>query len=138
MAIQLQNERGLGERISVVIYRIVAILWIMKGLLGAADLFGFPLLSIGTDAANVERDRVFSALFAGLDMVAGVSLWLSIGWGAVIWFIVSAFYSFAVLYVAPGWHSVLSALFVILLLLIHSGYRITLRKDAFIERLKRS
>lgn len=138
MAIHLHKERGVAERISLVFYRILAVLWILKGFLGACDLLGIPLFQWSAATIVQGRDTVFSALFAGLDIVAGVSLWLSLGWGAVIWFAVAVFYSFSVLVFAPGWHSVLSAFIVILLLLIHSGYRITLRKDAFIEKLKRS
>lgn len=138
MAIQLQKEQNFADRASLVVYRTIAILWILKGLLGACDLLGIPLFSWGAATMAADRDKVFSALFAGLDIVAGVSLWLSLGWGAVIWFAVSVFYGFAVLVFAPGWHSVVSAMIVIILLLIHSGYRLTQRKDAFIEKLKRS
>jgi hypothetical protein len=138
MAIQLQKEQSFSDRASLVVYRTIAILWILKGFLGACDLLGIPLFNWSAATMSGGRDTVFSALFAGLDIVAGVSLWLSLGWGAVIWFAVALFYSFAVLVFAPGWHSVLSAIIVIILLLIHSGYRITLRKDAFIEKLKRS
>lgn len=138
MAIHLQKGDSFGERISLIAYRILAILWIFKGFLGACDLLGIPVVHWGAANMGAGRDTVFSALFAGLDIVAGVSLWLSIGWGAVIWFSVAVFYTASVLVFAPGWHSVFSAFFVILLLLIHSGYRITLKKDAFIEKLKRS
>lgn len=138
MTIQLQKEQSFADRASLFTYRIVAILWILKGFLGAGDLLGIPLFQWSAASMAGGRDTVFSALFAGLDIIAGVSLWLSIGWGAVIWFSVAVFYSFAVLVFAPGWHSVLSAFIVIILLLIHTGYRITLRKDAFIEKLKRS
>ena len=138
MAIQLHKERSFSDQASLIAYRVVAILWILKGFLGACDLLGIPLFHWSAAAMTGGRDTVFSALFAGLDIIAGVSLWLSTGWGAVIWFSVAVFYGFAVLVFAPGWHSVLSAFIVILLLLIHSGYRLTLRKDAFIEKLKRS
>ena len=138
MAIHLHKEHSFGDQMSLVAYRVLAILWILKGFLGACDLLGIPFFHWGAANMSGGRDTVFSALFAGLDIVAGVSLWLSVSWGAVIWFSVAVFYSFSVLVFAPGWHSVLSAFIVILLLLIHSGYRITLKKDAFIEKLKRS
>lgn len=138
MTIQLEQELGLVAKASRVAYRSLAILWIFKGFFGATELLGVAVPGLGWLIESDRQSTVYSALFAGLDIVAGVSLWLSIGWGAVIWVAVSIFYSFTVLVFAPGWHSVFSALIVIILLMIHAGYRITLRKDAFIEKLKRS
>ena len=138
MAIQLEKEYGLSARISLFAYRILAIIWIFKGFLGACELLGIPIPGWGGPILGDGRATVYSALFAGLDIISGVSLWLSFGWGSVIWVAVSLFYSLTVLVFAPGWHSIISALVVILLVILHIIYRITLRKDAFIEKLKRA
>lgn len=138
MAIQLEKEYGVTERVSLFAYRILAIIWILKGFLGACELLGIPIPGWGSHVLGDGRATVYSALFAGLDIIAGVSLWLSFGWGAVIWLSVSIFYSLTVLVFAPGWHSMLSAMIVILMVLLHAIYRLTLRKDAFIEKLKRA
>ena len=138
MAIHLEQELGLAAKASRIAYRILAILWIFKGFFGACELLGVSIPGLSWMLTSARQSTVYSALFSGLDIVAGVSLWLSIGWGAVIWVAVSIFYSFTVLVFAPGWHSVFSALLVIIFLMVHAGYRITLRKDAFIEKLKRS
>ena len=138
MAIQLEKEYGLSARISLFAYRILAMIWILKGFLGACELLGVPVPGLSGAVLGDGRATVYSALFAGLDVIAGVSLWLSLGWGSVIWVSVSVFYSLTVLVFAPGWHSILSAMIVIILVILHIIYRITLRKDAFIEKLKRA
>ena len=138
MAIQLEQELGFSGRASRLAYQILAILWIIKGIFGACELLGVAIPGWGGPLVADGRATVYSALFSGLDIIAGVSLWLSIGWGAVIWVCVSVFYGLTVLVFAPGWHSAVSAVVVILLVLIHAIYRITLRKDAFIEKLKRA
>lgn len=138
MTIQLEREFVGSDRISLLAYRILAIIWIFKGFLGACELLRVYIPVFAEMSVDGVHSTVYPALFAGLDIIAGVSLWLSIGWGAVIWVAVSGFYCLTVLVFAPGWHSVLSALTVALLVILHTIYRITLRKDAFIEKLKRA
>src|SRR5688572_28919402 len=63
--------------------RVVAILWIVKGLVAWAAIVGaLP------DAAFEGRSMGFQATliyFAVIDVVAAVGLWMASTWGGVLW-----------------------------------------------------
>ena len=65
--------------------RILSVLWLAKGLLAWAVIFGL----VGEDAPPFEaRLLSFQAItvyFAVIDLVAAVGLWLTSTWGGVLW-----------------------------------------------------
>ncbi len=65
--------------------RILSVLWMAKGLLAWAVIFGL----VGEDAPPFEaRLLSFQAItvyFAVIDLVAAVGLWLTSTWGGVLW-----------------------------------------------------
>jgi hypothetical protein len=69
----------------VLFLRIMAVVWLAKGLyhwaqicgLGASSGATFEMQSLGWQSATV--------LFAVIDPVAAVGLWLNAAWGAVVW-----------------------------------------------------
>lgn len=64
--------------------RLLAVLWIFKGLLLWATILGAinaPLPFEGS-AGGYQATVIY---FAVLDIVAGVGLWLTAGWGGILW-----------------------------------------------------
>ena len=64
--------------------RVLAILWIVKGLTAWATILGAsasPLPFEGA-AGGYQATVIY---FAVLDVVAGVGLWLAAGWGGILW-----------------------------------------------------
>jgi hypothetical protein len=64
--------------------RILALLWIMKGLSAWAVILG-----VWTPIGNFEvRSTGYQATviyFALIDLVAGVGLWMASSWGGIVW-----------------------------------------------------
>ena len=64
--------------------RMVAVVWIVKGL-------GAWMMILGADPLGVSFENLPAAqrgvviVFAVLDLVAGVGLWLTSAWGGVMW-----------------------------------------------------
>ncbi len=85
MAIHLDASATGWERPIRWIYRVIALLWIAKGLLGWAALMG-----IYSAASEASRLGEWSALFVPvvfpvIDVIAGVALWISWRWGGGVW-----------------------------------------------------
>lgn len=69
--------------------RVMSVLWLMKGLAGWATILG----ATGEADAFVKASlmqQVGIVLFAVLDLVAGVGLWMAAGWGGGVWLIAVA------------------------------------------------
>ena len=65
--------------------RIVAILWIVEGLLQWVDVLAD---ANGTLFATASLQRVSAVVFfCILDLVAAVGLWLAAPWGGVVWLV---------------------------------------------------
>ena len=85
MAIHLDASAAGWERPLRWAYRILALLWIAKGLFGWAELIG-----LYGHAVDYSRAMGWVAFFVPVvlpvvDIVAGVSLWISWRWGAGVW-----------------------------------------------------
>jgi hypothetical protein len=64
--------------------RVVAIVWIVKGLGSWMMLLGVDPFGVSfQDLPPAQRGVVI--VFAVLDLVAGVGLWLTSAWGGVMW-----------------------------------------------------
>jgi hypothetical protein len=85
MAIHLDASATGFERPIRWAYRVLALLWIGKGLLGWASLMGFD----GHDA-DFAKIVGWTGFFVPIvvpviDLIAGVALWISWRWGAGVW-----------------------------------------------------
>ena len=82
-------EHGPGPRthwnlVLVWFMRLVALVWVAKGLLSWAAILGIT----GTAMAFQGGSTGFQATmiyFAVIDLIAGVGLWLTSTWGGVLW-----------------------------------------------------
>ena len=64
--------------------RIVALLWIVKGLIAWAAILGFGLTQTPFEARSPGYQAT-TIYFAVIDILAGVGLWLTSTWGGVLW-----------------------------------------------------
>jgi len=85
VAIHLDATTAGWERPLRWAYRILALLWVAKGLFGWAELIGF----FG-ELPEFTRTMGWFAFFVPVvmpivDIIAGVSLWISWRWGAGVW-----------------------------------------------------
>jgi hypothetical protein len=83
-----QGKRG-GKRkginwalIRAVYMRILALVWLAKGLYAAAMIIGLLAPTFEKLSSTDQASAAFSAIG---DCIAGVGLWLTVGWGAVTW-----------------------------------------------------
>jgi hypothetical protein len=85
MAIHLGSSELALEKPLLWIYRSVAILWIVKGFLGWADLLGFSNGSAPPVASIEWVEFVPVIIWPIVDLIAGVALWISWRWGSGVW-----------------------------------------------------
>jgi hypothetical protein len=85
-----RSERGEGEDgvqwglVLLWFMRVVAALWILKGLASWMVILGTDPLGVSFDSLPPGR-RGIVIVFSVLDLVAGVGLWLTSAWGGVMW-----------------------------------------------------
>jgi hypothetical protein len=65
--------------------RILSVLWLAKGLLAWAVIFGIGLESEPPFEARLLSFQAIIVYFAVIDLVAAVGLWLTSTWGGVLW-----------------------------------------------------
>ena len=65
--------------------RLLALLWIVKGLSAWAAILGRRTPGRPTFEARSPAARRRSIYFAVIDLVAAVGLWLASTWGGVMW-----------------------------------------------------
>lgn len=64
--------------------RVMAVVWLLKGLAAWAIILDINPLGPGFEALPPSQ-RAVVIVFAVLDLVAGVGLWLTSAWGGVMW-----------------------------------------------------
>jgi hypothetical protein len=73
--------------IRAVYMRLVGLLWLGRGLYKAALIIGL----IGHSFQGLPTTDQVSIGFSAIgDCIAGVGMWLTVSWGAVIWIVISA------------------------------------------------
>lgn len=72
------------NRVLVWFMRAIALVWIVKGLIAWAAIFGAELGPPPFEARNPGYQAT-TIYFAVIDLVAGVGLWLTSTWGGVLW-----------------------------------------------------
>ena len=65
--------------------RILSVLWLAKGLLAWAVIFGLVGEEQPPFEARLLSFQAITVYFAVIDLVAGVGLWLTSTWGGVLW-----------------------------------------------------
>jgi hypothetical protein len=78
-------ERGVAWGVALLWFmRITAMAWLLKGLAAWTTILGMGPLGISFEALPPAQ-RAIVIVFAVLDLVAGVGLWLTSAWGGVMW-----------------------------------------------------
>lgn len=75
---------------SVYFVRLLAVMWIAKGLVGWGALLGVAMPVVPVLETLSRSDQFLVMIFSVIDLVAGVALWLSPQWGGVVWLIAVA------------------------------------------------
>lgn len=65
--------------------RILSVLWMAKGLLAWAVIFGLVGENAPPFEARLLSFQAITVYFAVIDLVAAVGLWLTSTWGGVLW-----------------------------------------------------
>ncbi len=65
--------------------RVMALVWIMKGLLAWTIILGVSLPGLPSFQALPLAGQATVVTFAVLDLVAAIGLWLTSTWGGVMW-----------------------------------------------------
>lgn len=123
MAIHLDVSQTRLDRVLQTLYRGLGILWLIKGFYGWAILTGVT----GGGVAAFDTVMVLRVIFSVLDLIAGVSLWMSWRWGSGVWFIVAFSYAILGIGMFPEFSGKASSIFVLLLTIIHFGRVILIR-----------
>ena len=76
---------GTWTRYLILFLRVMAAIWLVKGLYHWAAVCGVGAASDGGFQAHTAAWQTATVLFAILDLVAAVGLWLAAPWGAVVW-----------------------------------------------------
>lgn len=64
--------------------RVVALIWVVKGIVAWAAILGVELAPPPFEARNPGYQAT-TIYFAVIDIIAGVGLWLTSTWGGVLW-----------------------------------------------------
>lgn len=73
------------DRVLVWFMRIMAMVWILKGLIAWTIILGVDLPGLPDFAAMPSSAQGIIVTFAVLDLVAAIGLWLTSTWGGVMW-----------------------------------------------------
>jgi hypothetical protein len=90
--LRASGERGAETKgvdwalIRAIYMRVLGLAWLMKGLYEGALIIGLFGHAFGTLGTTEQASAAFSAIG---DCIAGVGLWLTVGWGAVTWIAVA-------------------------------------------------
>jgi hypothetical protein len=78
------SSRARWDVVLVWLMRIVAVIWMIKGLSAWAEILGARLGAPPFEGAPVGRQAVI-IYFGVIDLMAAVGLWLATAWGGVVW-----------------------------------------------------
>lgn len=67
--------------------RVMAALWLMKGLVAWATILDVTQVSTAPFEQRSTMAQATTIFFAIIDLVAAVGLWLTAAWGGVVWLI---------------------------------------------------
>jgi hypothetical protein len=78
------SSRARWDVVLVWLMRIVAVIWMIKGLSAWAEILGARPGAPPFEGAPVGRQAVI-IYFGVIDLMAAVGLWLATAWGGVVW-----------------------------------------------------
>ena len=87
---KLLPSKQLNARIQIFsnyFIRLLAVMWIAKGLVGWGVLLGLAMPIVPELTTLSDTDQFLVMIFSVFDLVAGVALWLSPQWGGVVWLV---------------------------------------------------
>ena len=100
-------------------YRVLAMIWLVKAFWGWTTLVGAIGPGIHVFQANFDPEMVMNVIFAILDLIAGVALWMSWRWGAGVWFLIATAFGFSALTLSTALTDKLLALISLILVTAH-------------------
>jgi hypothetical protein len=135
MAIHFDTSTVTSDRLIIWLYRCLALAWIAKGYLG-----WFYLITASNNGFNLLSGAGWIDFFAlvvipVLDIIAGVSLWISWRWGGGVWASVAVGYVCLALNKETYMQSILPISAVFLLLILHV-VRVFLIRGKFEKQMK--
>ena len=119
MAIHLDSTTVTLDKPIVWAYRLLALAWIIKGYLGWYFLMAVPNSGFHLLASDGWLGFFAMVVMPILDIVAGVSLWISWRWGSGVWASVAIVYMGLALSQRANVHSFIPLVAVGLLLIAH-------------------
>jgi len=130
MAIHLGSSTVTSDKPILLGYRCLALAWIAKGYLG-----WFYMISVPNSDFHLMGDNGWYSFFSMvvmpiLDIVAGVSLWISWRWGSGVWASVALTYVCWELSQRSNLYSIITLIAIVLLLLLHFARVFLVRVNA--------
>ncbi len=119
MAIHLDLSQTKLHFVLQVAYRILAVFWLIKGFWAWADLTGVLGSGLHLAKTDFEADMAMSLIFAILDLIVGVALWMSWRWGAGVWFLVATAYGLSAIAAQASFGSKFLGVLTLALVVIH-------------------
>lgn len=89
------------DRILVWFMRVMAVVWILKGLVAWMAIIGTPLPGLPAFSGLPTSAQATVVTFAVLDLVAAIGLWLTSTWGGVMW-LLAVMTNVAIAMLRPG------------------------------------
>jgi len=89
------------ERILVWFMRVMAAVWVLKGLVAWMAIIGTPLPGVPAFSGLPTSAQATIVAFAVLDLVAAIGLWLTSTWGGVMW-LLAVMTNVAIAVLRPG------------------------------------
>ncbi len=119
MAIHLDVSQTRLHFVLQSVYRVLAMFWLLKGFWGWASLVGAVGPGLHVFQANFAPEMVMNVVFAILDLIAGVALWMSWRWGAGVWFLIATAFGLSALTVSSALAVKLLAVISLILVTAH-------------------
>ena len=119
MAIYLDVSQTKLHLVLQVAYRILAMIWLVKGFWAWADLTGAIGPGLHLLKTAFDTSLAMALIFAILDLIAGVALWMSWRWGAGVWFLVATAYGLSALAAQASFGSEMLGVLTLALVAVH-------------------
>ncbi|MFM8608685.1 MAG: hypothetical protein ACKOBC_12095 [Hyphomicrobiales bacterium] len=119
MAIHLDVSQTKLHFVLQVSYRILAIFWLIKGFWAWADLTGAIGPGLHLVKTALDAELAMALVFAILDLIAGVALWMSWRWGAGVWFLVATAYGLSAIASQSSFAHEMLGVFTLVLVVVH-------------------
>jgi len=130
MAIHLGSSTLTSDKPILWGYRCLALAWITKGYLGWFYLITVPNIDFHLMGDNGWNSFFSMVIMPILDIIAGVSLWISWRWGSGVWACIAFSYVCWEITRRSNMYSLMPLIAIALLLLIHFARVFLVRVNA--------